>query len=267
MGEIFLTQFTGAHGFDKLCVVKKVLPDLAQEPEFIARFIDEAQILVQLSHGNIAQVLDMGVHEGEPFLALEFVDGKDLRRVLSRMKERGLPLPLSFVLSVMIRVLDALAYAHRKRGEDGHELNLVHRDLSPDNFIKAAAEYKLIDFEVSRKTDAGVTATIVGKHAYISPEQFRGKTSQQSDIYSLGATLYFLLTARDPEPINQSCLSEGDTGYGTILDKIIQKCTDLDLSNRFGSVSEIQDWLSNAEGTVINIKAEREVEEAKIWQS
>ena len=90
MGEIFLARLEGSHGFDKLCVIKKILPHLAQDQDFVSRFVDEAHILVKLSHGNIAQVLDMGVHEHEPYIALEFVDGKDLRRVLSRMRERQL---------------------------------------------------------------------------------------------------------------------------------------------------------------------------------
>lgn len=121
MGEIFLGRIEGAHGFDKLCVIKKILPHLAEDREFVERFVNEARILVKLSHGNIAQVLDMGVHEGAPYIALEFVDGKDLRRVLARMRDRKLPIPMSFVLTVMTRVLDALAYAHRKRGEDDRE--------------------------------------------------------------------------------------------------------------------------------------------------
>jgi hypothetical protein len=251
------TKNAGKANAEKVVLKEIIFPvhvDSSVRKQNLERFENEANLLKNLDHQNIVRLTDYFVEDHRGYLVLEYIEGQDLRSMaLDKLFDE------KQVLEFLQSVCSALTYLH--------EQGIVHRDLSPDNFIKASAEYKLIDFEVSRKTDAGVTATIVGKHAYISPEQFRGKTSQQSDIYSLGATLYFLLTARDPEPIDQSCLSEGDTGYGTILDKIIQKCTDLDLSNRFGSVSEIQDWLSNAEGTVINIKAEREVEEAKIWQS
>ena len=203
MGEIFLARLEGSHGFDKLCVIKKILPHLAQDQDFVSRFVDEAHILVKLSHGNIAQVLDMGVHEGEPYIALEFVDGKDLRRVLARMRDRQLPLPLSFVLSVMTRVLDALAYAHRKRGDDDSELNLVHRDVSPQNvLISYEGEVKVIDFGLAKsalslsKTNPSI---VMGKFMYMAPEQARHKTvDRRSDLYAVGLCLWELVTGKNP---------------------------------------------------------------------
>ncbi|MBL8914993.1 MAG: protein kinase [Archangium sp.] len=203
MGEIFLAQLQGSHGFDKLCVIKKILPHLAQEPDFVSRFIDEAHVLVKLSHGSIAQVLDMGVNDGSPYIALEFVDGKDLRRVVSRMQERNLPLPLSFVLSVMIRVLDALAYAHRKRGDDDADLNLVHRDVSPQNvLISYEGEVKIIDFGLAKsamslsKTNPSI---VLGKFMYMSPEQARHKpVDRRSDLYSVGLCLWELVVGKNP---------------------------------------------------------------------
>lgn len=203
MGEVFLARLEGSHGFDKPCVIKKILPHLAKEEGFVARFVDEAHILVKLSHGNVAQVLDMGVHEGAPYIALEFVDGKDLRRVLARMRERELPLPLSFVLSVMTRVLDALAYAHRKRGDDERELNLVHRDVSPQNvLISYEGEVKVIDFGLA-KSALSVSNTnpsiVLGKFMYMSPEQARHKTvDRRSDLYAVGLCLWELVTGKNP---------------------------------------------------------------------
>lgn len=203
MGEIFLAQLQGSHGFDKLCVIKKILPHLAQDQDFVSRFIDEARILVKLSHGSIAQVLDMGVNDGAPYIALEFVDGKDLRRVVSRMQERNLPLPLSFVLSVMIRVLDALAYAHRKRGDDDGDLNLVHRDMSPQNvLISYEGEVKIIDFGLAKsamslsKTNPSI---VLGKFMYMSPEQARHKpVDRRSDLYAVGLCLWELVVGKNP---------------------------------------------------------------------
>ncbi|HEY0880563.1 MAG TPA: serine/threonine-protein kinase, partial [Archangium sp.] len=203
MGEIFLARLEGSHGFDKLCVIKKILPHLAQDQQFVSRFVDEAHILVKLVHGNVAQVLDMGVHDGAPYIALEFVDGKDLRRVLQRMRDRQLPLPLSFVLSVMTRVLDALAYAHRKRDDQDHELNLVHRDVSPQNvLISYEGEVKVIDFGLA-KSAMSVSRTnpsiVMGKFMYMAPEQARHKqVDRRSDLYAAGLCLWELVAGKNP---------------------------------------------------------------------
>ncbi len=203
MGEIFLARLEGAHGFDKLCVIKKILPHLAEDAEFTERFVNEARVLVKLSHGNIAQVLDMGLHEGAPYIALEFIDGKDLRRILSRMRDRQLPIPLSFVLFVVTRVLDALAYAHRKVGDDERELNLVHRDMSPQNvLISYEGEVKVIDFGLAKSTLSNTKTNpsiILGKFLYMSPEQARHqKVDRRSDLYAVGLCLYELILGRGP---------------------------------------------------------------------
>ncbi len=203
MGEIFLAQLQGAHGFDKLCVIKKILPHLTQDQDFVSRFVDEARTLVKLSHGNIAQVLDMGVQDGSPWISLEFIDGKDLRRVLSRMRERNLPLPLSFVLMVMTRVLDALAYAHRKRADDDSDLNLVHRDVSPQNvLISYEGEVKVIDFGLAKSTMSLAKTNpsiVLGKFMYMSPEQARHKAvDRRSDLYAAGLCLWELVTGKNP---------------------------------------------------------------------
>ncbi|HSP79336.1 MAG TPA: serine/threonine-protein kinase, partial [Myxococcaceae bacterium] len=191
MGEIFLARLDGAQGFEKLCVIKKILPQLAADPEFVERFVGEARTLVKLSHGSIAQVLDMGVHEGEAYMALEYVDGKDLRKVAARARDRQRPLPLPFVLFVMGRVLDALAYAHRKKGDDDTGLNLVHRDISPQNIlISYEGEVKVIDFGLAKsRLSAAKTnpSIILGKFLYMSPEQARHQpVDRRSDLYAVG---------------------------------------------------------------------------------
>ncbi|MBL8921152.1 MAG: protein kinase [Myxococcaceae bacterium] len=203
MGEIFLARLEGAQGFEKLCVIKKILPHLAQDKDFVDRFVDEARILVKLSHGNIAQVLDMGLHEGAPYIALEFIDGKDLRRVVARAHERALQLPLSFILYVATRLLDALAYAHRKRGDDGKDLNLVHRDVSPQNIlISYEGEVKVIDFGLAKSTISATRthpSIVLGKFLYMSPEQARHqKADRRSDLYAVGLCLYELIAGKGP---------------------------------------------------------------------
>ncbi|WP_430384396.1 serine/threonine protein kinase [Archangium violaceum] len=203
MGEIFLARLEGVQGFEKLCVIKKILPQLAADPEFVERFVGEARTLVKLTHGSIAQVLDMGLHEGEAYMALEYVDGKDLRKVAARARDRQKPLPLTFVLFVMGRVLDALAYAHRKKGDDEGELNLVHRDISPQNIlISYEGEVKVIDFGLAKsRLSAAKTnpSIILGKFLYMSPEQARHQpVDRRSDLYAVGLCLYELISGRNP---------------------------------------------------------------------
>ncbi len=203
MGEIYLARLEGAQGFEKLCVIKKILPQLAADHEFVDRFVGEARTLVKLSHGSIAQVLDMGLHEGDAYMALEYVDGKDLRKVAGRVRDRNTPLPLTFVLFVMGRVLDALAYAHRKRDDDEKEINLVHRDISPQNIlISYEGEVKVIDFGLAKsRLSAAKTnpSIILGKFLYMSPEQARHQTvDRRSDLYAVGLCLYELISGKNP---------------------------------------------------------------------
>ncbi len=203
MGEIYLARLEGAQGFEKLCVIKKILPQLAEDKEFVERFVGEARTLVKLHHGSIAQVLDMGLHEGEAYMALEYVDGKDLRKVAGRVRDRQMPLPLTFVLFVMGRVLDALAYAHRKRDDDEKEINLVHRDISPQNIlISYEGEVKVIDFGLAKsRLSAAKTnpSIILGKFLYMSPEQAKHQqVDRRSDLYAVGLCLYELISGKNP---------------------------------------------------------------------
>ncbi|MBZ4416171.1 serine/threonine-protein kinase [Myxococcus sp. RHSTA-1-4] len=203
MGEIYLARLEGAQGFEKLCVIKKILPQLAADTEFVERFVGEARTLVRLSHGSIAQVLDMGLHEGDAYMALEHVDGKDLRKVAARVRDRQVPLPLTFILYIMGRVLDALAYAHRKKDDDGEDLKLVHRDISPQNIlISYEGEVKVIDFGLAKsRLSAAKTnpSIILGKFLYMSPEQARHQpVDRRSDLYAVGLCLYELISGKNP---------------------------------------------------------------------
>ncbi|MCY1019637.1 serine/threonine-protein kinase [Pyxidicoccus sp. MSG2] len=203
MGEIYLARLEGAQGFEKLCVIKKILPQLAADQEFVERFVGEARTLVRLSHGSIAQVLDMGLHEDEAYMALEHVDGKDLRKVGARVRDRQVPLPLTFILYVIGRVLDALAYAHRKKDDDGEDLKLVHRDISPQNIlISYEGEVKVIDFGLAKsRLSAAKTnpSIILGKFLYMSPEQARHQpVDRRSDLYAVGLCLYELICGKNP---------------------------------------------------------------------
>lgn len=203
MGEIFLARSTFQGGLDRFCVIKRILPHLATDPEFVTRFLDEIRTLLQLQHGSIAQVYDAGAYGEEYWISLEFVDGKDLRKLLQRLQAEGERLPLELSLFVAIRVLEALAYAHRKKDEAGRELGLVHRDVSPQNVLLSyEGEVKVIDFGLAESKISvarNPAQTVMGKLYYMAPEQGRGGiVDRRSDLYAVGVILWEMLVGRNP---------------------------------------------------------------------
>ncbi len=203
MGEIYLARTRGAGGFEKLVIIKTILPHLAEEEEFVTKFLDEGRIVVQLTHGNIVPVFDMGEDDGEYYIAMEYVPGLDLRAVLKRLDALGEQLPVSLALHVACEICKGLSYAHRKTDDQGRSLGIVHRDVSPSNvLISREGEVKIIDFGIARAADkVAQTASgrIQGKCCYMSPEQARGKPlDARSDIFSAGVLLYEMLTLVRP---------------------------------------------------------------------
>lgn len=200
MGEIFLARH-GLSGFEKLVVVKKVLPRLSSDRAFIRRFIDEAKLAVNLQHANIAQVFEVGQVDAEYFLAIEHIDGRDLRRTLAVLRERGQRLPADIALYIGREIAAGLAYAHRRTDSRGRALGLVHCDISPPNvMLSFEGEVKIIDFGIAKsalKVEAE-QAFAFGKLGYMAPEQLikGGRIDFATDIYATGAVLYELLTAR-----------------------------------------------------------------------
>ncbi len=151
MAEVFKAKTVGVEGFEKLVAIKRILPSVAEDEEFIKMFIDEAKITSQLSHANLAQTFDLGKINDAYYIAMEYVPGKDLRAVQERLKRRGERVPISVAAYVIGRVCEGLDYAHRKRDISGRELNIVHRDVSPQNVIVSfEGEVKLIDFGIAK---------------------------------------------------------------------------------------------------------------------
>jgi serine/threonine protein kinase len=210
MGEIFLAKH-GLAGFEKLAVIKKVLPHLAADAQFISRFVDEAQVAIKLQHVNVAQVFEVGRVGDEYFLALEYVEGRDLRRTLGVLLQRSQRMPVDLALFVGRELANGLAYAHRRVGNDGASLNLVHCDVSPPNvLVSFEGETKVIDFGIAKSAMRG-TATdpkmCFGKFGYMAPEQLirGGIVDHRTDIYAAGVVLFELLTGQrlyeaGPEP-------------------------------------------------------------------
>ena len=205
MGEVFLAVAGDLRGFERVCVVKTVRAEYATEATFVNRFLDEGKILTQLAHGHIAQTIDVGrvsTAAGEQyFVALEYVEGKDVAKLLDRLRDRGRPMPVPVALHIGIAVLEALEYAHRRTDRDGTPLGLIHRDISPQNvLVSYEGDVKLIDFGNARtevRRHATAAGVIFGKPGYIAPEQARGaKPDLRSDLYSLGVTLWETLAGR-----------------------------------------------------------------------
>ncbi len=194
MGAVYLAV-SGSEGLEKLLAIKVVLPDLAGV-EFIRRFRDEAKVVVKLSHGNLVQVFDAGEVNGQAYLAMEFVEGSDLRTIWNRCVEKRVAFPIEVVVQIIKDALRGLSYAHRYEG-----LNLIHRDISPPNvLVTKAGEVKITDFGLalsSVKIEKTAPGLVFGKIPYMSPEQARGvKVDGRADIYPLGVMLWELLTGR-----------------------------------------------------------------------
>lgn len=200
MGEIFLSRIGEIEGFEKLVIIKKILPSLVENQDFIARFIDEAQVAIKLNHANIAAVYEVGRVEGEYFLTLEYVEGRDLRRLMQRCRERQIRLPVDLCLYLCRELVSGLAYAHRRTDERGQPLSLVHCDISPPNvMVSFEGEVKIIDFGIARSAlrTAGSNPNMgFGKFGYMAPEQLLrgGVIDRRTDIYAAGVVLYELLT-------------------------------------------------------------------------
>lgn len=199
MGDVYLASSEGAHGFGTRVAVKLMRPEIAKDREAIRMLIDEAKTTVQLQHPNIAQVFDLGVVDGQYYIALEYVDGIDLRTICEHASARAELLPVGAACFILTKICDGLDYAHNKRDHEGRELHIVHRDVTPHNIlVSREGEVRVTDFGVartagaSRKTRAG---ELVGKLAYMAPEQVRGlPLDRRADVFACGCILFELLT-------------------------------------------------------------------------
>ena len=204
MAEVYLARQSGPAGWEKECVIKRILPTLAADQQFVQMFLDEARIAARLNHPNIVQIFDLGqVGPKEFFIAMEYVHGVDLEQIIDAEKKRGGRVPLHIACRIVASIAEGLDHAHRAVDGRGQPLGLVHRDVSPSNvLISRAGEVKLADFGVAKATLlADVTRGNVrkGKYAYMSPEQVGGEPlTAASDQFSLGILLYELFCGQRP---------------------------------------------------------------------
>ena len=238
------TNSIGEQIIVKEAVIPKNSPE-ALKKKAIELFSREALLLSKLDHPHIAKVFDHFVENEHHYEIIEYIDGLDLRRFV---KERG-PQPEDFVLNWAQQICEILVYLHTQNPP------IIHRDLTPDNLVlRVDGELVLIDFGAANAFVGTATGTMVGKQSYMPPEQLRGKSVPQSDIYSFGATCYFLLTGRDPTPLEVSQVNKNDD-LPLSLNPLLAKCTAIDVADRYETSVELLD-------AICNIRKQRVVEAA-----
>jgi serine/threonine-protein kinase len=255
MAELFLAQEPPS---SELVVLKRILPYLSEEPEFVQMFLDEARIAAQLHHPNIVQVYELGKLDNTIFIAMEFVEGVDLRRVVQEENKFGANVPYGVAAAICSQVAQGLDYAHFSKGVDGVPLELIHRDVSPQNVMIAYdGRVKIVDFGIAKAgtyVNRSKPGVIKGKFLYLSPEQVaQDKLDHRADIFALGTMMYEITTGKSPfaKPTTEGILyairSEDPSpphllkdDYPTELSRIIMRCLVKDRSQRYQRAAEVQ---------------------------
>jgi serine/threonine protein kinase len=258
MADVYLAASQGPAGFNKLLVVKELRPALAFDPEFLTMFLDEARLAARLNHPNVVQTYEVGTDDERYFIAMEYLDGQPLHRVLRRASERRNTLPLEAHLRILSEVLGGLHYAHDLRDFDGTPLQVVHRDVSPQNvFITYDGQIKLVDFGIAKALDSAAqtrAGTFKGKASYMAPEQARGEeVDRRSDVFAVGVMLWEALAKRRmwkgvPEVSVVRRMAAGDfpdlrehaAGTDEGLLAICERALAVEPARRFASAAEFQ---------------------------
>lgn len=265
MAEIYKARMEGIGGFNRLFAIKRILPNLSQNKEYIDLLVDEAKVAGLLSHANIVQILDLGEVSGQYYVAMEYVNGRDLGRVLARCNKRGITLPVPHSVFILIEVLKGLEYAHNRqimRGKTPMPLDIVHRDVSPSNvLVSFQGEVKLTDFGIAKarvKALETVSGVIKGKFDYLSPEQARGQhLDPRTDLFAAGVLLYEMLCGTHPfrQQGDLKTIAKIKSGVYTAptianpdvpysLELVLNRALALDPNERYQSATEFKEALT-----------------------
>jgi serine/threonine-protein kinase len=277
MAEILLARLSGPSGFERIVVVKRILPHLAREPAFVSMFLDEARIVSGIRHPNVVQVQELGHEDGELFLVMEYLEGESASSLLKRSVARNEPLPPVLGAYIVAEACAGLHAAHELTDVDGKPQNIVHRDVSPQNLLVTyAGEVKVLDFGIAKAADR-ITRTeagqLKGKFEYMSPEQCRGQDlDRRADVFSLGVVLYELTTGRrlfkrrtqletlkaiTEEPVVPPARVRAD--YPAALELVVMKALSRRRDDRHASASELRREI------VAAIASARPAEDARDW--
>jgi len=258
MAEVWKARMRGVEGFQKIVAIKKILPHLSDNQDFIEMFVDEAKLAAQLNHNNIIHIYDLGKIQSSYYIAMEYIDGYDLKNILRKAQERDQPLSVEIALFVASKIAAALDYAHRKRDFEDKEMGLVHRDVSPQNvLISEEGDIKLCDFGIAKaasKASHTQAGALKGKLQYMSPEQAWGRNiDKRSDIFALATVLFEMLTARKLfsgdnelsilEQVREARVtppSQFNDEVTPQIDAIVLKALQKDPANRYQTAGEMQ---------------------------
>jgi serine/threonine protein kinase len=261
MAEVFKAKTFGAEGFERLLAIKRILPHLVEDTDFVSMFVDEAKIAVRLQHPNIVTIHDLGRAEGTLFIAMELVQGRDLRAVYDVEEQRGGRVPIPVAIHVVMKMCEALHHAHFATGPRGEPLQVIHRDVSPQNvMLSYDGEVKVADFGLAKargrmvQTQAGV---VKGKLAYMSPEQLSGdEIDHRVDVFGIGIVLFELLTgtrlflaSTDMDTLRRvyDCqvppMRELNPAVHPDLEAIVRRALAKDRDARYGTALELHDDL------------------------
>ena len=258
MAEVWKARMRGVEGFQKIVAIKKILPHLSDDQDFIEMFVDEAKLAAQLNHNNIIHIYDLGKIQNSYYIAMEYIDGSDLKAILKKAQERDLPMSIDLALFIASKIAAALDYAHRKRDFSDREMGLVHRDVSPQNvLISEEGDIKLCDFGIAKaasKASHTQAGALKGKLQYMSPEQAWGRTiDKRSDIFPLATVLFEMLTGRKLftgdnemsiiEQVREAKVappSQFNDEVTPQIDNIVRKALQKDPATRYQTAGEMQ---------------------------
>ena len=263
MGRVWLGRFKGKHGFEKQVAIKTILPELATQPQFRQMLLDEARISARLQHANVAQILDVGEHQGVTYIVFEWVEGSSLYKLGRAAEAREEPLPLGPLVRVMVNVCSGLHAAHELTDPEGRPLGIVHRDVTPSNIIVSQGGYaKLIDFGIAKakgriaaETRSGI---VKGTPQYMAPEQARGdKVDRRCDVWAVGAVLYRALAGTPPFKdrfeletfiLERSVLAPLPDRVPEAVRAVVERAMRRDPAERFPGADEVRFALERALG-------------------